>query len=147
MARMFCRVHLIFLNTKNQGIEINAELICVETISFVHNNDTKICGWLVREALASASLWPWFDSWHGQFVSRVQHWCSPMPQGFFLPPEKSNTFDLWLCSVVIYGMMRLAAKGALACLLLDHAVAVSFTIQLPQLQVRMISLPSYYCHC
>ncbi len=48
----------------------------------------------------------------------------------FLPPEKSNTFNLWLYSVVIFGSVWLAAKGALVCLRLERVVAASFAIQL-----------------
>ena len=40
------------------------------------------------------------------------------------------------------GLMWLAAKGALACLLLEHSVAVSFAIQLLAVG-RMISPPNY----
>ncbi len=48
--------------------------------------------------------------------------------------EKSNTFVLWLCSMVIYGSMWLAAKGAFTSLRLDHVVATPFSIynQLPR---------------
>ena len=38
------------------------------------------------------------------------------------------------------GLMWLAAKATLACLLLEHVVASSFAIQ----RVRMISLSTYY---
>ena len=55
---------------------------------------------------------------------------SAVPQGFsrpsgFPPSGKIKHFWSWLCSV-----MWLAAKGALACLLLEHSVAMSFPIQL-----------------
>ena len=69
------------------------------------------------------------------YVSRVVRWFSAVPRGFFFRSQAVLRGH--------NGLMWLAAKGALACLLLEHVVAASFAIQL-QLRVRMISLPNYY---
>ena len=83
------------------------------------------------------------------YVSRVVRWFSAVPRGFFSGPSgfpPSGKIRHFRSQAVLRGhngLMWLAAKGALACLLLEHVVATSFAIQL-QLRVRMISLPNYY---
>ena len=62
-------------------------------------------------------------------------WFSAVRKGFpdylvFLPRGKNSTLSISGCVPVHNGLMWLAAKGALACLLLEHFVAASFAIQL-----------------
>ena len=83
-------------------------------------------GWLVhgRKALALSPRWPWFDTRSEPYVSWVVCWFSAVPDHPVFPPSGKIKHSLRLCSVVIMGQL------ALACLLLEHVVAASFTIQL-----------------
>ena len=106
-------------------------------------------GWLVRKALASHQCDPgsnpakaimWVELCVGSLLCHEGF--SPGPP-VFPPSGKIRHFRSQAVLRGHNGLMWLAAKGALACLLLEHVVAASFAIQL-QLRVRMISLPNYY---
>ena len=76
----------------------------------------------------------WFIMGCCNLLSKTKFcWFSAVPRGFSrpsgFPPLGKITFDLG-CAPWSYGLMWLAAKRALACLLLEHIVAASFAIQL-----------------
>ncbi len=66
-----------------------------------------VAWWLVCKVLASHQCDPGLIPAKA-ILSGVVHWFTSMPQGFFTrpsgfpPSENSNTFNLWLCSVVMY---------------------------------------------